>query len=115
VVGGGGILAGLDFILYKNQVEGIIKRNWTWVGTNPNLTVKVGFRIREDGEIVDVRILQSSGDAGYDQSVLQAIRASTPLPPPPEKYRDVFGDYRIDFVSGNLQSGKLDTASRRRA
>ncbi|MGH7818656.1 MAG: energy transducer TonB, partial [Candidatus Binatia bacterium] len=102
--GGGGILAGLDFIIYKNQVEGIIKRNWTWVGANPNLTVRVGFRIQENGDITDIRVVQRSGDGSYDESVLRAIRISSPLPAPPEKYRDVFGNYLLDFVSGELQS-----------
>ena len=100
--GGGGILMGLDFIIYKNQVEGIIKKNWTWVGANPDLMVRVGFRIEENGEIQDPQVVQPSSDAGYDESVMRAIRASSPLPPPPEKYRDVFGHYLIDFVSGEL-------------
>lgn len=100
--GGGGILMGLDFILYKNQVESLIKKNWTWIGANPDLTVRVGFRIEESGEIREPKIVQASGDAGYDESVMRAIRASSPLPPPPEKYRDVFGNYLLDFVSGEL-------------
>jgi len=29
--GGGGVLMGLDFIIYKNQVEAIIKKKLTWV------------------------------------------------------------------------------------
>ena len=60
--GGGGVLTGLDFIIYKNRVEALIKKNWTWVGANPNLTIRVGFRIGDDGEIADLRIVTSSGD-----------------------------------------------------
>lgn len=102
--GGGGTLMGLDFIVYKNRVEGIFKRNWTWVGANPNLTVRIGFRIRENGEIKDIRILERSGDGSYDESVMRAIRASSPLPPPPESYREVFADYILDFVSGDMRA-----------
>lgn len=101
--GGGGILTGLDFILYKNQVEAIIKKNWTWVGANPNLTVRMGFRIAEGGEITDVRVVERSGDSSFDDSVMRAIRVSNPLPQPPERYRDVFGNYILDFVSGEMQ------------
>jgi TonB family protein len=103
--GGGGVLTGLDFVIYKNQVESIIKQNWTWVGANPNLTVRVGFGIEADGQVTNARLVSSSGDPGYDQSVLRAIQASSPLPAPPEKYRDVFANYIIDFVSGELQAG----------
>jgi len=103
--GGGGILMGLDFIIYKNQVEAVIKKNWTWVGANPNLTIRVGFRIGENGEISDLRVLDRSGDASYDDSVMRAIRVSSPLPPPPEKYRQVFANYVLEFVSGELAKG----------
>lgn len=100
--GGGGVLMGLDFILYKNRVEALIKKNWTWVGANPDLTVRVGFQIQDDGTITDLRLVATSGDGSYDESVLRAIRGSSPLPPPPEKYRQVFRNYLIDFVSGEL-------------
>jgi colicin import membrane protein len=103
--GGGGILMGLDFIIYKNQVEGLIKKNWTWVGANPDLTIRVGFRIGDNGEIGDVRVIDRSGDASFDDSVLRAIRISTPLPAPPAKYRDVFANYVLEFVSGQLAAG----------
>jgi TonB family protein len=103
--GGGGVLTGLDFIIYKNQVEGIIKKNWTWVGANPDLTIRVGFRIANDGQIADLRVADASGDASFDESVLRAVRISSPLPPPPEKYRQAFANYMLEFVSGQLASG----------
>jgi TonB family protein len=103
--GGGGVLMGLDFIIYKNQVEAIIKKNWTWVGANPDLTIRVGFRIGASGEIADLRVLDRSDDSSFDDSVLRAIRISSPLPAPPEKYRQIFGNYTIEFVSGQLAAG----------
>ncbi len=103
--GGGGILMGLDFIIYKNQVEAIIKKNWTWVGANPNLTIRVGFSIGNDGEIADLHVVGRSGDSSYDDSVVRAIRISSPLPPPPEKYRQTFANYVLEFVSGQLAGG----------
>ena len=103
--GGGGTLTGLDFILYKNRVEATIKQNWTWVGANPNLTVRVGFAIGDDGQITNVRIVSASGDTSYDESVLRAIRISNPLPAPPQKYRQTFANYVLDFVSGQLAAG----------
>ena len=103
--GGGGILMGLDFIIYKNQVEAIIKKNWTWVGANPDLTIRVGFRIGDGGDITDVRVLDRSGDSSFDDSVMRSIRISSPLPAPPAKYRQIFGDYTLEFVSGQLAAG----------
>lgn len=103
--GGGGVLTGLDFIIYKNQVEAIIKKNWTWVGANPNLTIRVGFRISDDGQIADLRVVGQSGDPSFDESVLRAVRISSPLPAPPEKYRQTFANYMLEFVSGQLAGG----------
>jgi TonB family protein len=100
--GGGGVLMGLDFIIYKNQVEALIKQNWTWVGANPNLTIRVGFRIGDDGQVADLRVIQRSGDSTFDDSVMRAIRISNPLPAPPEKYREIFANYVLEFVSGEL-------------
>lgn len=102
---GGGILTGLDFIIYKNRVEAIIKKNWTWVGANPDLTIRVGFRIGDDGQIADLHVVGRSGDSSFDESVLRAIRISSPLPPPPEKYRQTFASYVLEFVSGQLAGG----------
>jgi colicin import membrane protein len=103
--GGGGVLMGLDFIIYKNQVEGLIKKNWTWVGANPDLTIRVGFGIGDDGAITDLRVIDRSGDSSFDDSVLRAVRISSPLPAPPAKYRQVFADYVLEFVSGQLAAG----------
>jgi protein TonB len=103
--GGGGTLMGLDFIIYKNQVEALIKQNWTWVGANPNLTIRVGFRIASDGQVTDLHVLARSGDGSFDDSVTRAIRVSNPLPPPPEKYREIFANYVLEFVSGELAKG----------
>lgn len=103
--GGGGVLTGLDFIIYKNQVEAIIKKNWTWVGANPDLTIRVGFSIGPDGEISDLHVVGRSGDTSYDEAVVRAIRISSPLPAPPEKYRQTFANYVLEFVSGQLAGG----------
>ena len=103
--GGGGILMGLDFIIYKSQVEGLIKKNWTWVGANPDLTIRVSFRIGDDGQIGDLRVIDRSGDSSFDDSVLRAVRISSPLPAPPQKYRQVFANYVLEFVSGQLAGG----------
>jgi hypothetical protein len=37
--------------------------------------------------------------------VIRAIRAASPLPPPPDSYREVFSDYILDFVSGDMRAG----------
>ncbi len=100
--GGGGVVKGIEFIAYQNQMLRTIKANWAWVGANSNLRVVVHFFIRESGDIVGLKIVQPSGDPSYDESVLRAVSKSSPLPPPPESYRKEFSEIRITFRPRDL-------------
>jgi colicin import membrane protein len=101
--GAGGILKGLDWIMYKNRVETLIRENWAWTGSDRSLEATVSFGISEAGEVVNVRVEQSSGDPTYDASIERAIKAVSPLPPPPEAYRQEFSQYELTFNAEFLQ------------
>lgn len=99
---GGGIIKGVDFILYYNQMRRLIRERWTWVGKRSDLEVTVRFGIQENGEVVGLKMVQSSGDLSYDDSVSRAIRRASPLPPPPESYRKDFMDVELTFRPKDL-------------
>jgi colicin import membrane protein len=92
----------MDFIIYQNRMLGTIKDNWTWVGQRSNLKVVVHFGIKDSGEIVGLKIVQPSGDPSYDESVLRAVKKSSPLPAPPESYRKDFADVELTFRPRDL-------------
>ncbi len=94
---GGNVVRGVEFILYHNKMVSVIKENWAWAGQKGTLKVVVHFSIKESGEIIAVKVLQPSGDPSYDESVLRAVRKSSPLPPPPESYRKDFSDVELTF------------------
>jgi colicin import membrane protein len=100
--GGPGIVKGMDFIIYQNRMLSTIKENWAWVGQRSNLRVVVQFGIRENGEIIGLKIVQPSGDPSYDESVLRAVKKSSPLPAPPESYRKDFADVELTFRPRDL-------------
>ena len=50
----------------------------------------VTILMRKNGEILDIRLVRSSGNPDYDQIILNALQAATPLPPLPESYE---GEY----------------------
>ena len=100
--GGPGIVKGMDFVIYQNRMLATIKENWAWVGQRSNLRVVVQFGIKENGEIVGLKIVQPSGDPSYDESVLRALKKSNPLPAPPENYRKDFADVEISFRPRDL-------------
>lgn len=70
-------------LAYRDRVLQLVRNRWTWLGKKTDLEATVRFAVKSDGEIVDVRIVQSSGDESYDESVLRAVRRARPLPPPP--------------------------------
>jgi TolA protein len=100
--GGPGIVKGMDFIIYQNRMLSTIKDNWAWVGQRSSLKVVVHFGIRENGEIVGLKVVQPSGDSSYDESVLRAVKKSSPLPAPPENYRKDFSDVELTFRPRDL-------------
>jgi colicin import membrane protein len=100
--GGPGTVRGMDFIIYQNRLLATIKENWAWVGQRSNLKVVVHFGVRETGEIVGLKIVQPSGDPSYDESVLRAVKKSSPLPAPPENYRKDFADVELTFRPRDL-------------
>ena len=99
---GGGVVKGMEFIIYQNRMLSSIKGNWAWVGQKSSLKVVVHFSIKDNGEITGLKILQPSGDPSYDESVLRAVKKSSPLPPPPEGSRKDFADVELTFRPKDL-------------
>lgn len=100
--GGPGIVKGIDFIVYRNRMLNTIKENWAWVGQRSNLSVVVYFSVRENGEIVGLKIIKPSGDPSFDESVLRALKKSNPLPEPPADYRKDFAEVELTFRPSDL-------------
>jgi colicin import membrane protein len=101
--GAGGVVKGVEYLLYRNQLEARIKQNWAWAGAGRSLEAAIHFSITDSGEVTDVRITKSSGDRAYDASVERAVRAANPLPPPPSQYRKEFTDVEYTFTPESLQ------------
>ena len=59
---GGGVLRGVEFLAYRNEMLNRIKERWTWIPKPKALEVTVGFGIRSDGEIFGLKLLKFSGD-----------------------------------------------------
>lgn len=95
--GGGNIVKGADFFIYQNKIVSTIKENWAWPGQKANLKALVRFGIKDNGEIIGVKISEPSGDPAFDESILRALRQSSPLPAPPEPYRKDFSQVEMNF------------------
>jgi colicin import membrane protein len=89
--------------MYKNRVETMIRENWVWTGSDHTLETVVTFGITETGEIVNFQVEKPSGDPSYDASIERAVKAVSPLPAPPEAYRNEFSQYELTFNAEFLQ------------
>ena len=54
------------------------------VGVSDKLSVRVEFMLAVDGSISQVRIVRSSGNRDFDQSVLDAFKRVPPIGPRPD-------------------------------
>jgi TonB family protein len=78
-------LARLEQQTYLQNVDSAVKSHWNlpaWM-TNANLAARAQIFVDANGNVVKKVLLKSSGNATYDERVLAAIDASSPLPPPP--------------------------------
>ncbi len=71
---------------YLDRVVAVISSNWVRPPLG-NLQTKLHFRIRRDGSITDLRLVESSTQADFDEAALRAVRSSAPLPPLPKGYK----------------------------
>src|SRR5262249_27887147 len=97
--GGGGTVVGTEFLAYRQRIFSIIKNNWVQADRKTKLVALVRSELTPEGEVGNVRLERSSGDKAYDLSVVRAVERSSPLPPPPETYRDDFHEVVIEFHS----------------
>ena len=103
--GSAGIQQDPEFLLYYHDVQKKIKDAWSFAGSNPNLTATVTFGINPDGSLNSVRVVTSSRDLAFDDSVVRAIRRAAPFAPPPGKYRSQFAQgVEAEFKLGELSS-----------
>lgn len=88
-----------EVIRYSAIVQKQIKSNWRWQKETTEKICVVRFAIADDGVISKIVLERSSRDTAFDESTMAAVRASTPLPPPPGSVREHFRDVRITFNS----------------
>lgn len=56
------------------------------------LKANVGLRIGRRGEVISAKLAKASGNALFDDAVLNAVKKASPFPPPPEPLRGSLQD-----------------------
>jgi len=88
----------LDQAEYLNAIMRAVKREWQRPpGSSRDFLCKVLVKQIPSGDVVDVRVIKSSGNVMIDRSVEMAVRKASPLPLP--ENRELFDrDLVITFV-----------------
>jgi TonB family protein len=95
---GGGVVRPPEFFAYQKIIKARIKEGWRWYDVQAALITQVSFDIEPNGEIRNVRVVKSSGDSSFDESVQRAVVKASPLPAPPASvYEQFFKSVRIAF------------------
>jgi TonB family protein len=100
--------AGGDFAgRYPAYVAAIVRRisqNWMQSSIDPaarasrSIRATVTFTIMRDGTVKDIRIVESSRNASFDNSGLRALYDSNPMPPLPSDYSGSYVNVTFDFL-----------------
>lgn len=72
--------------VYGQIVRQTVKKNWRYPvfgAHQQNLTAAVEIQLKSDGTITGIRIVKTSGNVDYDDSVLSALKDTEILPEPP--------------------------------
>jgi TonB family protein len=77
---------------YEDQVYEAIRKNWTVpLGLSlDNLGAEILVGVGPDGKLRSAKVQRSSGATLYDDSCLQAVRATKSFPPPPQELREKY-------------------------
>ncbi|WP_245549601.1 cell envelope integrity protein TolA [Maridesulfovibrio hydrothermalis] len=101
VSGAAGGTAGASGLVqvYGSIVKEAVRKNWRYpvFGQKDNLMARVQIQLKSSGEISNIKLLDSSGNVDFDDSVMTALRDTEVLPKPPGS------SIRTIIVNFNLQ------------
>lgn len=95
---GSGTGSGFGFGGYLKQLRRRIWQEWSQSAVYGHKeSCVVGLTVLASGQVKDVKVEKSSGNAFYDQVAVRAIRNSSPLPPLPSGFPGSEQRFRIQF------------------
>ena len=92
---------GVDFGPYLQRILQVVRQNW-YILIPESAEMKKGklaieFAITKDGQVADMRLVASSGDAALDRPAWGSITNSNPFPPLPGEFRGPYLALRFRY------------------
>ena len=94
---GGGVQKPPEWHRYARVLEAYIKEGWNWHDRKASILASTSFKISKQGIISNIRLVESSGNPLFDDSVLRAISKASPVPAPPPRFYEDFKFIVMDF------------------
>ena len=80
-----GVADGNEIQRYLGRIQAAVSGGFVYpAGLPPGLKCTLFVRLIPGGEVVEARVVQSSGNAVFDRQAENAVRRAAPLPVPPE-------------------------------
>lgn len=98
----GNSLTGVEKIEYNRYLSDLdlhIKKNWhlpEWLVAKP-LTTSILVRFDGNGQLLEKKLIRSSGNKEFDKEALDAVTQSVPFPAPPENLISYFQSQGIEL------------------
>lgn len=67
---------------YALQIRNVIERNWMYPRGTGQLTCLIALSLSPSGQVLDAKLVRSSGDSSIDRLAIAAVYKSSPLPVP---------------------------------
>jgi len=99
---------GLRLQIYKTNIWNKVRGNWSYpdiMSGGYALEALVTVKVQKDGNVVGFRLVKSSGNQLFDQSVLRAVQHSNPFPPFPDGYVKSYEEIELRFSLADLRRG----------
>lgn len=90
----------IAFDEYLSTLRDLVNSNFTipnWLANNPNLKASVEVTIDDNGKILKIALVRSSGNPTFDGAAQAAVQASAPFPPVPERLTRAWSSFTIQF------------------
>ena len=80
---------------YVDAIRRLVRNNWSWGGDISNAGLRVEYEVvlRKNGDVIDIRLVGTSGNAAYDASVKEAIETAGSFLVPADEalFQNTFG------------------------
>jgi len=102
--GSGGTGTGTDMLLYYfARIQDKVSTFWMPSAMGEReVVVLVGIRLQHTGQVREITIEQSSGDRGFDDAAIRALRQALPLPPFPALVKEESMNLILKFTNKGI-------------